>query len=87
MRLFGPTMPALAYQLSWKPEEKGMTLKKFSNPAWSAQFTYEVPEPEKLVLKGKFDGKKIEATLKKAPDKQYQLMTRGFHWIQEQPYN
>ena len=33
------------------------------------------------------DGKAISATLKPAPEKHYELMTRGFHWIQEMPYN
>ena len=33
------------------------------------------------------DGKEISATLKPAPEKSYELMNRGFHWIQELPYN
>ena len=33
------------------------------------------------------DGKAIIATLKRAPEKPYELMNRGFHWIQELPYN
>ena len=35
-------------------------------------------------------GERIEllcASLKRAPEKQYELMSRGFHWIQEMPYN
>jgi hypothetical protein len=33
------------------------------------------------------DGKAISASLKRAPEKRYELMNRGFHWVQELPYN
>ena len=33
------------------------------------------------------DGKAIERVAEAAPEKQYELMDRGFHWIQEMPYN
>lgn len=83
--LTGPKPPTLLYKAAWKPEEKQMTLGKQSNPSWSATFTYDLPQPDKLELEGKFDGKTIKATLK--PGKEYLLTSRGFHWIQEMPFN
>lgn len=87
VRLAGPRPPYLAYKVTWIAPEKKFTLSKFSDPKWSATFSYELQEPEKLELKGRMDEKSIVASLKRAPDKTYELMSRGFHWIQELPYN
>jgi hypothetical protein len=87
LRLSGPTPPTVVYRIAWKPEAKNVTFTKFSAPEWSASFAYEFPRPDALELRGSVDGKAIVATLKRAPEKHYELMTRGFHWIQELPYN
>jgi hypothetical protein len=87
IRLAGPKPPNLVYMITWDAENKKLTLSKFSTPGWSASFTYDLPEPEKLELHGRMDGKGLIVTLKRAPEKSYELMNRGFHWIQELPYN
>ncbi len=87
MRLAGPTPAPMPYRTTWKPDSKELTLSKFGGPAFSATFTYELPEPDKLELRGTMEGKAITATLQRTPEKQYQLMNRGFHWVQELPYN
>ena len=87
LRLAGPKPPNAVYKMSWDTEEKKLTLGKFTAPTWSAQFTYHLLEPDKFVLQGSMDAKEISATLKPAPEKHYELMNRGFHWIQELPYN
>jgi hypothetical protein len=87
MRLAGIKPPNLAYKMTWNTEEKKLKLGKFSTPMWSAQFSYDVSEPDKLVLNGSMNGKEVSATLKPAPEKRYELMNRGFHWVQELPYN
>lgn len=33
------------------------------------------------------DGKKIQATMALEAEKEFLLTTRGFHWINEFPYN
>jgi hypothetical protein len=87
MRLAGPKPPNVVYTTTWDAENKKLTLGRFSVPTWSATFTYDLPGPEELELKGSMDGKAVSATLKRAPEKSYELMDRGFHWIQEMPYN
>ena len=77
-RLAGPKPPNLAYRITWVTQEKKLTLGKFSTPAWKATFTYSLPEPDKLELEGSMDGKAIAATLKRAPEKNYEFMNRGF---------
>src|SRR5258708_5283475 len=45
------------------------------------------PDDEHLVLEGKLGGDALVVKLKKLPLPEFQLTTRGFHWIQEFPYN
>jgi len=45
------------------------------------------PDGEHLALEGKIGEDALVVKLKKLPLPQFQLETRGFHWIQEFPYN
>ena len=87
VRLAGLKPPNAIYKMTWDTEAKTLSLSKFTAPYWSAKFTYDLVEPDKFVLQGSMDGKAISATLKPTPEKRYELMNRGFHWIQELPYN
>ena len=87
MRLAGPKPPTVVHMITWDAKEKKLTLAKVRTPTWSATFSYDLPDPDNLELKGSMDGKAISASLKRAPEKSYELMNRGFHWIQELPYN
>jgi uncharacterized membrane protein YphA (DoxX/SURF4 family) len=49
--------------------------------------TYRSPSPEELVLEGNYDGEPIVVTLRKRPVPAFLLNQRGFHWINEYPYN
>jgi hypothetical protein len=64
-----------------------ITLKRSGPPASEGKFTYRQPDPSTLILDGTLDGRKIEATLRKQPLPELLLTTRGFHWINEYPYN
>jgi hypothetical protein len=87
LRLAGPTPAPLPYRITWNPDSKELTLSKFGGPTSPATFMYDLLEADKLELRGTIDGKAIVATLQRAPEKQYPLTTRGFHWVQELPYN
>jgi hypothetical protein len=87
MRLSTRKPPAVAYLITWDAESKKLTLKKVRSPTSTATFSYDVPEPDKLVLEGSMDGKSVRATLKRAAEKRYELTSRGFNWIQEMPFN
>ncbi|HQR05350.1 MAG TPA: hypothetical protein PLN21_00940 [Gemmatales bacterium] len=87
VRFSFPKPPMMVYKTTWDADEQKLTLGKFTTPMWSAEFIYQLPQSDKLVLEGKMDGKSIKATLKPMPVKEYQLTTRGFNWIQEMPYN
>jgi hypothetical protein len=64
-----------------------ITFKRSSPPLSEGKFTYRQPDPSTLILTGTLDGRQIEATLRKAPLPEHLLTTRGFHWINEYPYN
>lgn len=49
--------------------------------AWSR------PEAGHLVVEGVFRGASVQARLKKVEASTFQLVDRGFHWIQEYPFN
>jgi hypothetical protein len=87
VRIYGQKPPALSYRTEWQTEENRITLKKFSDPQWKASFNYALQESDKLEMTGSMDGKAIKARFKRAPDKKHELTNRGFHWIQEMPYN
>jgi hypothetical protein len=87
LRLAGPKPPNLLYTITWDTKEKKLTLTQFRKPDWSATLRYNLPEPEELELNGSMDGKAIVASLKRTAQKRCELMDRGFHWIQELPYN
>jgi hypothetical protein len=48
---------------------------------WSA------PDPDHLVLEGSFDGAPATVRLRKIDPAKYPLPNRGFHWINERPFN
>lgn len=44
------------------------------------------PATDRLILEGEFNQHKIRAELKLVPESQYMLLSRGFHWVNEYPF-
>lgn len=53
----------------------------------SLNFAYTSPHTNLLKLKGKLENDSISITFKKMDLNKYPLRARGFHWINEKPYN
>ena len=49
----------------------------------SAEFAYENPQPDVLILTGKIGEQPVSAMLHKEDESNFLLNSRGFHWIQE----
>lgn len=47
----------------------------------------EQTAPDQLVLRGPFAGTTIAVTLRRVDTEHMQLVTRGFHWVNEYPHN
>ena len=75
------------YRLELDSENRTLSLTKRDDPNWKTVFTYEQPEPERLTLTGSVDGRSIQARLRRADESQFLLRSRGFHWINEYPFN
>jgi uncharacterized membrane protein YphA (DoxX/SURF4 family) len=52
-----------------------------------AMLNYTQPGPDQLTLDGSLDGHKIHLDLRLADRNQFLLVSRGFHWVQENPFN
>jgi hypothetical protein len=75
------------FLLTLDEKKRSVILKKRLEPNFLATFSYARPDAKTLVLDGVFEGKKMVATLHKAPDRTFLLTSRGFHWINEVPFN
>jgi hypothetical protein len=53
----------------------------------SMTLTFTQPEPGSLILEGRYDGATVSAHLRRQDDAPPLLISRGFHWINEFPYN
>ncbi|HLJ41532.1 MAG TPA: hypothetical protein VKT50_08580 [Candidatus Acidoferrales bacterium] len=76
-----------SYAISINAHDKTITLTKGSDKKWKANFTYQRPTQNQLILDGQMDSHKIHMQLQLFDTKKFLLVSRGFHWIQEYPYN
>ena len=49
--------------------------------------SFKQPEPGVLILEGRYDGGLVFARLRRQDDAPPLLISRGFHWINEFPFN
>lgn len=54
---------------------------------WKAAFTYTRPAADQLLLDGTLNGHPAHLQLRLVDARQFRLEGRGFHWIQEYPFN
>jgi hypothetical protein len=66
---------------------RSLTLSKANDRTWTARLTFERPAPDRLQLEGVMDGHKIRMRLELFDRNKFLLVTRGFHWVQEYPFN
>jgi len=75
------------FNLVLDPVKKTMVLTKREDPNAKSIFTYQQPAPGLLTVSGTMDGETIQAKLRLADSKSFLLTSRGFHWINEYPFN
>jgi hypothetical protein len=79
--------PNQAFLLELSAEGKTLSLGKRNDPEWKASFSFEELEPGLITLKGELDGHITDAKLIRFDESKFLLNNRGFHWIQEFPFN
>ena len=67
--------------------KKRLALEKYDDPQWRPSFSYREIAPGLLALEGTLEGKRMRMMLRRTPDTAFALTTRGFHWINEFPFN
>jgi hypothetical protein len=66
---------------------KTITLTRRSDKNSKGSLTYSRPTPDQLILDGTMDSHKIHMQLQLYDRNKFMLVNRGFHWIQEYPFN
>jgi len=69
-----PDEGKLELTLRWEPEKKSV-------------LTYRKQDEYRLTLEGDFFGENLQILVRRIPNPQFLLPTRGFHWINERPFN
>jgi len=65
---------------------KTLTLTKPADKSWKATFAFVRPAPDQLILNGTMDGHQVQMQLKLMDRDKFNLVNRGFHWINEYPF-
>jgi len=68
-------------------EKRTLTLRRRADPGWNTVLTYEQVSPEVVTLAGKLNGSEMTARLHRSEERKLLLTDRGFHWINEVPFN
>ncbi|GAB2507806.1 DoxX family protein [Nocardia heshunensis] len=64
-----------------------LTITRDPAHAWPiATLAYTQPDADHLVLDGRFSGRPVHLTLTRVDLDRFQLVSRGFHWVQPVPY-
>jgi hypothetical protein len=75
------------YGVAINTGDNTLKLTKNDNKDWKASFTYARPAPDRLVLDGEIDGHKEKMELQLVDRAKFLLVSRGFRWIQDYPFN
>src|SRR5262249_45837430 len=74
------------YQFTDNPQIHTITWTGFGATTQPAiTFQYVQSDSDHMTLEGDFGGEKISVQMKKVPDSSYELVSRGFNWINETP--
>jgi hypothetical protein len=64
-----------------------LALARRDDPKWKTALTWRKPKPDLLEIEGPMDGHKVLVKLHREETPKFLLTTRGFHWINERPFN
>ena len=75
------------YGATINTNDNRLKLTKDDDKNWNASFVFLRPGPDRLMLDGDMDGHKVQIQLQLVDRKKFLLVSRGFHWVQEYPFN
>ena len=68
-------------------DRKAITLTRPADESSKSELTFDRPDADHMTLDGAMDGHKIRLELRRFDHTKMLLLTRGFNWIQEYPFN
>jgi hypothetical protein len=68
-------------------EKKTITMSKPDDKAWTAQLTFDRLTPNTMTFDGAVDGHALHMFTHLVTREDFLLVSRGFHWVQESPFN
>jgi uncharacterized membrane protein YphA (DoxX/SURF4 family) len=74
------------YKMEIKPKEGTLTISKRGNPTTDI-LRFSMPDVDTIDIRGTFEGVPTTARLVRQRDYKPFLITRGFHWVNEFPFN
>ena len=75
------------YGASIDVAKSSMELTKDDDKSWKSTFAFQRPASDQLILDGVMDRHKVHMQLTLVDRKKFVLVNRGFHWMQEAPFN
>lgn len=75
------------YSSEYDQPKNTVTISGDPDKSKKSVLTYSRPDPEHLVLQGKLINDPLAIKLKKIDPSKFLLVNRGFHWINERPFN
>ena len=76
----------LTYATTIDTLQRTIGLRKTTDSTWKAELAYQRPMNDQLTLDGDVEGKRLHMRLR-LRDLSKLNINRGFHWVQEQPFN
>jgi uncharacterized membrane protein YphA (DoxX/SURF4 family) len=73
------------YGASVNLPERTLTLTTSADKNWTANFTFQRPAGDQLILDGRMDNHQVHMELQLTDRNKFQLVGTGFHWVQEFP--
>lgn len=78
------------YYMQLQMDRDRIVLWNTAEPQWNASMTYDLPQPDRMTLEGRFGSKRVTAQLRRLdlsdPDR-FLLINRRFHWVDPFPQN
>lgn len=68
-------------------KKRTLVITRRNEPAWDGRLTYLRPDANTLTIDGVLGSHKVHALSHSEPIPKFLLTTRGFHWINEYPFN
>lgn len=75
------------YNIEVDPKKKTIAFEKREDPSWKTTLNYRRPQRDLLLVEGPWEGKQLRVRLRLTKPPEFLLVTRGFHWINERPFN